>query len=119
MQLSFIGDALEFQFLLKSIGAGVLTAEALSQLTQEIQTMSEKVDTLNTKIDDLNTAIETEHQEVLAELAKQQSSIDDLKALLASGASPDDLNAAIARIEESTANVQGIVTPSEPTPPTP
>lgn len=75
-------------------------------------------DTLNLKLDELNETIASERAEVTAALGTLSTSVDELKAKVTSLeeqlATPIDLSAEIAKVEEAIAATQSIFTDTTP-----
>ena len=75
-------------------------------------------ETLNTKLDELNETIAAERAEVTTALETLSTSVDELKAKVTSLeeqlATPIDLTAEIAKVEEAIANTQSIFTDTTP-----
>ena len=75
-------------------------------------------ETLNTKLDELNEVIASERAEVTTALETLRLSVDDLKAKVASLeeqlATPINLGAEIAKVEQAIAATQDIFTDTTP-----
>jgi len=76
------------------------------------------IETLKTKLEELNETIAAERAEVSTALESLTTSVDELKAKVASLeeqlATPIDLSAEIAKVEEAIAATQNIFTDTTP-----